>query len=153
MLRMALEADRFPGTTMDQTIRLGPGDLESVTVLFHDGDEAGEAPDCFLPTMLENGIYFGVHEGADLVAVAGTHVFAPGEGVAGLGNIYTRRDRRGRGLGGCVTAAVVSELLRRSIPTIVLNVNEANAPAIRLYEKLGFRRYCPYFEIIASPVE
>jgi len=94
-----------------------------------------------------------VREGAGLVAVAGTHVFAPPEGVAGLRNIYTRRDRRGHGLGGRVTAAVVSELLRRNVSTIVLNVNEANAPAIRVYEKLGFRPYCPYFEMIASPVK
>ena len=153
MLRMVLEADRFPGEAVNDAVDLGPGDLESVAALFRDGVDTGEAPDCFVPSMLENGVYCGVREGRDLVAVAGTHVFAPTEGVGGLGNIYTRRDRRGLGLGTRVTAAVVSKLLRRSVPTIVLNVNEANAPAIRVYERLGFRVHCPYFEIIASPAK
>jgi ribosomal protein S18 acetylase RimI-like enzyme len=152
MLRMVLDAGRFAGGDGGHAIRLGPSDLDLVAELYRDGDTAGEAPDFFLPAMLETGIYYGVREGTSLVAVAGTHVFAPAEGVGGVGNIYTRRDRRGRGWGGCVTTAVVSELLRRGVATIVLNANEANAAAIQLYEKLGFRRYCPYFEIIASPV-
>jgi ribosomal protein S18 acetylase RimI-like enzyme len=41
---------------------------------------------------------------------------------------------------------VVAALLRRDIREIVLNVAQANAPALHVYEKLGFERYCPFLE-------
>ena len=61
--------------------------------------------------MIESGVYYGVLEGSSLVAAAGTHVFAPDEGVAAIGNVYTRRDQRGRGFAACVTSAVAARLL------------------------------------------
>jgi predicted GNAT family acetyltransferase len=96
--------------------------------------------------MLEQGTYCGIREGKEIVAVAGTHVTAFSEGVAGLGNIYTRRDRRGRGLSTQVTAAVVGQLLLTKLGTIVLNVRASNAAAIHVYERIGFRNYCKYIE-------
>jgi ribosomal protein S18 acetylase RimI-like enzyme len=151
MLRMVLTRKNFQPALTERTSRLGPDDLAALTVLYQDGESCGEAPDFFLPGMLTSGVYYGVHEGKKLVAVAGTHVFAPGEGVAGLGNIYTRRDCRGRGCGAAATSAVARELLAEQLPTIILNVRETNLPAIRLYQRLGFRPYCKYYEIIASP--
>ena len=84
------------------------------------------------------------------IAAAGTHLVAPLESVAAVGNIYTRRDRRGRGLGTAVTAAVTAELRRRGVRTIGLNVNQRNATAIGLYERLGFVRYCAFVEGVAT---
>jgi predicted GNAT family acetyltransferase len=100
--------------------------------------------------MLEDGVYYGVHEDGALVAAAGTHVVARGVGVAALGNIYTRPDRRGRGLATAVTAAVTGHLARLGIATIVLNVRDDNHAAIHVYERLGFRPYCNYFEVMAT---
>ena len=54
--------------------------------------------------MVTDGVFFGVYEGEALVAAAGTHLVSREEGAAAIGNIYTRRDRRGRGLGRAVTA-------------------------------------------------
>ena len=99
--------------------------------------------------MLERGMYYGVRKNKELVAIAGTHVVAAGEGVGCLGNIYTRRDRRGRGLSTQVTAAVTAHLLTLKLQTIALNVRENNAAAIRVYERLGFQRYCKYVEAMA----
>jgi ribosomal protein S18 acetylase RimI-like enzyme len=152
MLRMVLDENHFAQTTTKGVDRLSASDLAVITSLFEDGTPTGESPDFFIPSMLDTGIYCGIHEGECLVSVAGTHVFAPGESVAGLGNIYTRRDRRGRGLGSLVTSAVTSQLLGLNFRTIVLNVNENNTPAIRVYEKLGFRPYCSYFEMIGTPL-
>jgi ribosomal protein S18 acetylase RimI-like enzyme len=80
------------------------------------------------------------------VAVAGSHVFSPALGVCAIGNVYTRRDRRRRGLGARVTSAVVQHAIDREIPTIVLNVSQENDGARRVYESLGFRCYCEFFE-------
>lgn len=149
MWRMALEPAAFEFAPSAEVERLGTEDLDALEMLFADGAEVGQSPDFFAPSMLEKGVYFGVWEGEALVAAAGTHLFEPSEGVGAIGNVYTRRDRRGRGLATQVTGAVAAELVRQHLPTIVLNVNTTNFPALRVYERLGFRRYCRYFEGIA----
>jgi predicted GNAT family acetyltransferase len=99
--------------------------------------------------MLQDGVFFGTREAGELVAAAGTHLVACSEGVAAVGNVYTRRDRRGRGLAARTTSAVVGELLRMNVATIALNVSRNNDVAIRVYERLGFLRYCAYYEGLA----
>jgi ribosomal protein S18 acetylase RimI-like enzyme len=149
MWRMVLDAASYHSAEPGDAVRLGPADAPALRRLYGDGEPAGEAPDFFADVMLEEGVFFGVWEGSELVAAAGTHLVAPEESVAAVGNIYTRRDRRGRGLGTRLTAAVVGELLRRRLRTIALNVHEHNAAAIRVYERLGFARYCTFKEGLA----
>ena len=71
------------------------------------------------------------------------------EGAAAIGNVYVRRDRRGRGLGRVVTAAVLTGLA--GIETIGLNVRADNSAALRVYESLGFARHCEFYEGLATP--
>ena len=145
MWRMLLDAARFRAAPKD-AVRLAPVDLGELTRLYADGDAAGEAPPFFDAGMLRHGVYFGIRENGALVAAAGTHVLAASESVAAIGNVYTRRDRRGRGFGRQVTAAVTAELLRLNLRTVALNVEETNHSAIQIYEGLGFGRYCEYRE-------
>jgi ribosomal protein S18 acetylase RimI-like enzyme len=149
MWRMVLDAARFPSAPVPTVARLGRGDVAALRGLYADGVPAGEAPDFFADSMLDEGVFYAVREGTELVAAAGTHLVAEADGVAAVGNIYTRRDRRGRGLGARVTAAVTAELLRQGLRTIALNVHEHNAAAIRVYERLGFVRYCTFNEGLA----
>jgi GNAT superfamily N-acetyltransferase len=146
MRRMILDPERHHSTSMNGVVQLGTQDLEALQLLYADGDANGEAPDWFLPQMLEQETYYGIREDNELVAVAGTHVVALSESVSGLGNIYTRRDRRGRGLGTRVTDAVIAKLLTMRLSTIVLNVRASNIAAIHVYDPLGFRSYCEYVE-------
>ena len=129
--------------------RLGTDDCAQLLRLHADGDAAGERPGFFQEASLVNGIYFGVREGEDLVASGGTLVSASEESVACIGNVYTRRDRRGRGLASAVTGAIAAELRRRGVRTIVLNVRADNHTAVRVYERLGFSHYCDYWEVRA----
>jgi len=145
MWRMVADPARFIARA-HTAARLGPADHAALASLYRDGDAAGEAPPFFDAGMLRHGVYYGIREGGAIVAAAGTHVLAEQEGVAAIGNVYTRRDRRGRGFGAQVSGAVTGELLRLEIPTVVLNVAESNAAAIRVYERLGFARYCDYRE-------
>ena len=106
------------------------------------GEEDGRF---FDPVLLEIGPYFAIRDRGDIVAAGGVHVRSPRYGVAALGNIATRPDRRGRGYATCITAALCREL-EATIPWIGLNVEADNRAATRCYERLGFDRVCPYLE-------
>jgi predicted GNAT family acetyltransferase len=127
-------------------VRLGPSDLAALERLYADGIATAEAPDFFFSSMLAQGVFFGMREGDELVAAAGTHLAAASESVAAVGNVYTRRDRRGSGLAARATGAVIRELVRLGLRTIALNVEQRHATAIRIYERLGFFRYCAFCE-------
>jgi ribosomal protein S18 acetylase RimI-like enzyme len=146
MWRMVLERSSFRPARTDDVIALDESSLDAVTALYEDGHRHGEGPTFFQPWMLGQGTFRGIREGSDLVAVAGSHVFSPAFGVCAIGNVYTRRDRRRRGLGARATSAVVQHAIDHEIPTIVLNVSQENDGARRVYEALGFRRYCEFFE-------
>ena len=148
MWRMTWTGGRL-ATPYPLTSRLGVDDVPALQALYADGESSGESPDFFFPSMVANGVFHGVHEGRALVAAAGTHLLARGEGIAAIGNVYTRRDRRGRGLGRLATSAVLGELA--GIETIGLNVRADNDAALHLYESLGFARHCQFYEGLALP--
>jgi ribosomal protein S18 acetylase RimI-like enzyme len=146
MWRMVLDPSRYRAAPTLGAVSLGPQDLDAVGELYRDGEATGEEPGFFAPSMVAQGVFFGIREGAGLVAIAGTHLVVPAEGVAAVGNVYTRRDRRGHGLGAAVTTAVATELLRRGLPTVVLNVAQTNTAAVRLYLRLGFEIHAAFCE-------
>lgn len=70
-----------------------------------------------------------------LLAIGSVHRLATG--VAHLAGIVVHADQRGRGLGAAVTEALTSrEIEERGVCT--LGVYTANAPAVRLYRRLGY---------------
>jgi ribosomal protein S18 acetylase RimI-like enzyme len=146
MWRMIWTGDPLPAAT-HTAARLDANDVAALEELYADGATTGESPDFFFPSMVGDGVFHGIYEGPGLVAVAGTHLVARDEGVATIGNVYTRRDRRGRGLGREVMHAVLAGLA--GIETIGLNVRADNASAIHLYESLGFARHCTFYEAVA----
>lgn len=152
MWRMALDPAAFQpagtgGVEADVDVdALGESDLAAVARLYDDGKAGNDGPTFFHPSMLAQGTFRGVREGDDLIAVAGTHMFSRDLGVCTVGNVYTRRDRRGRGLGAAVTSAVVSHAIDAGVRTIVLNVERENHAARRVYERLGFHVHCPFVE-------
>lgn len=147
MWRMIRTGGRTPAPSGGAT-RLGASDVPALQRLYEDGESSGEAPDFFFPSMVTDGVFHGIYEGDTLVAAAGTHLVARDEGVAAIGNVYTRRDRRGRGLGRIVMKAVLAGLA--GVGTVGLNVRADNAAALQLYESLGFTRHCTFFEAVAS---
>ena len=128
--------------------RLDASHVDQLLSLYVDGNESGEAPDFFFPAMMSDATFYGVFEDRALVAAAGTHLVSRDEGIAAIGNVYTRRDRRGRGYGAATTAAVLHAL--QGIETIGLNVRADNDSAIKMYERLGFVRHSPFTEALAT---
>jgi predicted GNAT family acetyltransferase len=144
MWRMVLQPDRFRAMA-DGCVPLMCDHAERLTALYAHGK--GNA---FNSKQVPGGAFHGVFEDDKLVAAAGTHLISPTYGVAAVGNVFTHPDCRGRGYATAVTSAVVTELLSRGIRDIVLNVDQRNESAIRIYERLGFERYCPFFEGMAD---
>jgi RimJ/RimL family protein N-acetyltransferase len=150
MWRMVLRADCPLPAGSENVTRLTLEDLPALEQLYADDERQDGDPRFFTPSMLEHGCYIGFREGEALIAVAGTHLIAPHEGVGAIGNVYTRRDRRGRGLATQMVGAVVACLRHLNLHTIGLNVAQSNPAAIRVYERLGFAPYCPYIEAHAT---
>ncbi len=100
-------------TTPGSAVRLAAADVPALQKLYRDGEATGESPDFFHPSMVTDGVFFGVYE---------DHALA-----AAIGNIYTTRNRRGRGLGRVVTSAVLEAV--NGIETVGLNVRADNVAA------------------------
>lgn len=141
MVRMVLDTGSFAPVLRDEVVRLGPDDLGDVQVLY-----AADPPAFFLASQLSDGVYYGVRDRRGLAGVAGTHVVSTATGVGALGNVYTRPDCRRQGLAAAVTSSVVQGLLHLGIETIVLNIVATNDEARRVYERIGFREFCVYYE-------
>lgn len=125
-------------------------DEREIRELFADGRETGDEPDFFMPGQMHDGTFFGVRHNGRLVAAGGTHLYSAPESVGAIGNVYTDRAHRGRGLASAVTSAIVRLLIERGTSTIALNVKPGNVAAIRLYEQLGFRAHTHFLEGLAT---
>lgn len=133
---------------------LGPSAVEAldesheheIRELYADGEAKHEAPDFFWRSQLGDGTFFGVRQEGRLVAAGGTHLYSAEESVGAVGNVYTHRSHRNRGLASAITTAVARRLIERGTDTIVLNVRSENEPAIRVYERLGFQRHVRFLE-------
>jgi len=149
MWRMALRRGDFRPAPAAGLVRLSPGYRAELDWLYHLGMEPGEQPDAFTPLQLAQGVFYGVERDGRLVAAAGTHLVALAEGIAAVGNVFTHPSWRQRGYATACTSAVTAALFEMGVRDVVLNVAQDNATAIRIYERLGYRRYCPFVEGIA----
>lgn len=140
--KMAL-LDKAPLDTVDDAgvVPLTVADLPDLEALYR----ASYPGNSFDPRMLETGRYYGMRDGRTIVSVAGIHVYSPRYRVAVVGNVTTRPDFRGQGLGTAVCARLCKELLRE-VDHVGLNVKADNASAIASYVRLGFERIATYEE-------
>jgi GNAT superfamily N-acetyltransferase len=147
MFRMVL--DRFAPVPA-ATEPLHRGHLDEILALYATDTAGGVA---FSPAQLDTGVFRGIREDGALVAAAGVQVLSVERSVAAVGNVFVRSDRRGRGLAQAALSATVTAVLATGVETVGLNVDRANAAALRAYEKLGFEPVLRYVEGPAVRVE
>lgn len=140
MRRMVVDGSSFRPRATREPVRLGPADLEDLVDLYGEASRTYFASD-----RLAREIYFGIRERGRLVSAAGTHVRSARAGIAAVGNVLTRLGHRDRGLATSVTSAVTREALA-SHADVVLNVRQDNAPAVRVYERLGYSMHATFIE-------
>lgn len=143
MRRMVVES-RGVGrvTTSYASIRpIGLADGAAVQALYVLWEEVH-----FDPLMLKAGTYFGAFHHGELIAISGTHAVSRRYCMATVGGVLTHPDHRGHGLAGATTSHVVATLHDLGISDVALNVKADNAPALRAYERIGFRSTMPFVE-------
>jgi ribosomal protein S18 acetylase RimI-like enzyme len=84
---------------------------------------------------------YAIKDGGDLVAYGELWV-DDDEGEVELARVLVAPQRRGRGVGRCLTAALAREA-RRIHPRVFLRVLPTNAAALRCYAAVGFRPVVP----------
>ncbi|HEX4883040.1 MAG TPA: GNAT family N-acetyltransferase [Casimicrobiaceae bacterium] len=122
----------------------GPDVEEAPDAVALGPEHAGQAlalatltrPGPFGPRTIELGDYFGIFEGARLVAMAGERMHAGT--LREISGVCTHPDHQGRGLARRLVRKLVQRQLRRG-ETPFLHVMRDNAGAHRLYRAMGFR--------------
>jgi ribosomal protein S18 acetylase RimI-like enzyme len=111
--------------------RLGERDAKAMAALAHATE-----PGPWGSKTHRYGPYYGIRIGRKLASMAGERMRLPG--LAELSGVSTWPEFRGQGLAGVLVRRVVRGFLERG-DTPFLHCYAANAGAIALYEKLGFR--------------
>lgn len=157
----SLMIDRPPDVAPDPLVRLGrPADLPSLVpacvAMFTE--EVGYSPLEGSPGSYEARVRGLVHEGRSYLrsqlGPQGVEVLFKAElgavssSVAQVQGVWVPPERRGEGLATAGMAAVVAATLGTVAPQVSLYVNHYNAPALRVYEKVGFRRVGTYATVL-----
>lgn len=103
-------------------------------------EEAAFPPEKWLERASSPYGFLAVANGVPL-GIMGTYIpDESGERVAYIVGVFVAREARGKGTGSKLLAAVLEELKKDpTIRSVKLTVNRGQTPAVRLYEKFGFR--------------
>lgn len=139
MLRMATtpgQSQLLTYTPHPSVKQLTTLDLPALKTLYAQNPESAFSADLFTKSL-----YFGAYDGERLIAAGGTHALTPAHSLAVLGNIFTLPEARGHGYATTITASLVAALFDQHITHVVLNVFADNAPAIQVYQHVGFQTH------------
>lgn len=123
-------AARLPGPD-DFDLLVGWTDAFGAETAVGSGDSAREVRE----HLSYGGIMLWDDGGPAAMAVLSRHV----AGVCRAGTVYTPPERRRRGYGGAVTAAVSQQALDAGAAEVVLYTDLANPTSNALYQRLGYR--------------
>lgn len=129
------DAERYREVRLE-ALRLAPEAFSSTFA------QESAQPLAWFADRLGRSAMFGAFDGGELVGIAGFFV-REGEKQAHKGvlvGMYVRPRARNAGVGGRLVAAVIDHA-RRHVEVLQLSVVAGNAPARRLYARLGFVEY------------
>ncbi len=117
--------------------RLGEADAPSMVALTELA-----FPGFFRRNTVQLGCYYGIHQGGELIAMAGERAAFPG--FRELSAVCTHPAYRGRSYAATLMGCLARDHADAGLCSI-LHVSAANTSAIRLYEQLGFEHGRPIF--------
>lgn len=118
---------------------LGPGDAAQLAELERASFDPPWSEQGLAAELAKEGaLALGIRSAPDGAELAAAALFSTVLGEAELLRVATRPSARRRGLAEALLADALERLGRAGIATVFLEVDEGNAPARTLYEKLGF---------------
>ena len=93
-------------------------------------------PDFFRARTAELGVYLGIFDGEQLIAMAGERMAV--EGLQEISGVCTHPAHAGRGHARRLTRALLARHKTRGVGSF-LHVSEGNAAARKLYDSMGFK--------------
>ncbi|GCE77877.1 GNAT family N-acetyltransferase [Cellulomonas biazotea] len=126
-----VETDDLTTAADDEAVVLGARDVPEMLDLV-----ARTQPGPFLPRTHELGRYVGIRREGRLVAMAGERLQP--DGWTEISAVCTDAEHRGQGLAARLVLDVAHHVRLRG-DRALLHAAETNTPAIRIYERLGFR--------------
>lgn len=146
--------DRAAGSAGEATVRIRtarPADLPELVRIERASFPIPWSESAFRAVMRrEHGRVIVADRGGEVVGHAAVW-FAADEGE--LGDIAVDPDWRRRGVGTELVEAALREARRRGVQQLFLQVRESNGPALRLYERAGFRKVGRRPDYYRSPRE
>jgi len=131
-----------------QPVRLGPEDADEVAEIMRKADPEwwGDITAENRRESLEKTRWLGIKRDGKIVSVGNTRFADSGSNV---GVIATDERYRNMGYATSIVSALVQEILKRSPPALI-HVLSDNAPALRVYSKVGYKPYRHYLLIRAT---
>ncbi len=113
-------------------------DLDAVRRIERQSFTTPWSYEAFVSELLENdnARYLVARDGADVVGYVGLWIILD-EGH--ITNVAVRPDRRGRGVGRCLLAAITRVARAHGARRMTLEVRKSNVRAQKLYASLGYR--------------
>jgi predicted GNAT family acetyltransferase len=133
---MVAEAGDARLPAVNQARRLGPEHAAGILALYSNYGPTREKSERYA-RWAESHVVYGVFRKGALVSVAGT--WAETEEGWIIGGVCTSPSHRGMGLATMATSAVTAQALKNTRQSTLFVVS-SNKPAIRVYEKLGYRK-------------
>jgi predicted GNAT family acetyltransferase len=130
------------GEPDDAFVRLGADDVDDMLALVK-----ATKPGPFFARTHELGVYLGLREDGELIAMAGERMQL--DGYTEISAVCTGPAARKRGLATRLVRAVAAEIEAHG-ETAMLHVLADNTNAIRVYEALGFATNAAFDVVIAQ---
>jgi len=126
----------------DDTMRLGSEDAEEVAGLMRKADPAwwGNITAADRKDSLETTYYLGIRRNGKIVSMGNARFDSVGSNI---GVIATDERFRNMGYATTIVSSLVQEILNRSPPALI-HVLKHNAPAVRVYSKVGYKQFRQY---------
>lgn len=131
--RMDVSRSEFTPRHQGRARQLGERDLAALCRFMGAPEQAAPR---FAGWLQGAKVFYGIEEGGELRAIGSSMVCLPE--IFNIVSIETHKDHRGRGHGTELTSALVAKCLEHT-NDVCLTVFADNQPALRVYEKLGFR--------------
>jgi len=123
--------------------KLGTADAEEITSIMRQADPRWweETTAQGIAEGMNDRFWLGIKVNEKLVSIGNTRLTDWGSNI---GVIATHEAYRNRGYATSIVSALVKEILQKSNLALI-HVLSDNSPAIRAYEKVGFKPYRSYF--------